>query len=238
MSNEKSMFGGIFSKLGKIVFTDEYNAANASTETESNIAPTPAIQPTNTNPTNSAQSSATNYTNTTDTVSQDMLAKVHSLVESINKPGIDFFELWNAAEAMGGINDTTVSNAFVALKIASGNALTKAVVISTGESYCAELRSALDSDVQQKIKNKQQIQDAKNSSSQSLSAEIADLNNRIVDMQNLLKEKNQKLQNIDADFDPKLKEIEDKINNGNAAVDAVIKEMRSVIAIANQSIKE
>jgi hypothetical protein len=235
MSNENSVFGGIFSKLGKIVFTDEYNNANASPENVASNPPSTSIQPTTSSPTPSVPN---NYTTTSGTVSQDMLAKVHSLVESINKPGIDFFELWNAAEAMGGINDTTVSNAFVALKIASGNALTKAVVISTGESYCAELRSALDSDVQQKSKTKQQIIDAKNNSSKNLSAEIADLNSRIIDMQNLLKEKNQKLQNIDADFDPKLKEIEDKINNGNAAVDAVIKEMRNVITIANQSIKE
>jgi hypothetical protein len=235
MSDEKSGFGGIFSKLGKLVFTDEYMNANTPQDQAATVTPTPQVQPTASAP---ASAASTDYTGGTGAVSEDMLSKVHGLVEKINKPGIDFFELWNAAEAMGGISETSVSNAFVALKIASGNTLTKATVLSTGEFYCTELRGALDSDVQQKIEIKQRIVDAKSNSSKSLSSEIADLNNKIIEMQNLLKEKNHKLQNIDTEFDPKLKEIEDKIKNGNAAVDAVINEMRTVINIANKSIKE
>jgi hypothetical protein len=235
MSDEKSAFGGIFSKLGKLVFTDEYMNANTVEDKAATVTSTPQVQPTAAAP---SSSSSINYTGSAGVVSEDMLAKVHGLVEKINKPGIDFFELWNAAEAMGGISETSVANAFVALKIASGNTLTKATVLSTGEFYCAELKGALDSDVQQKAEIKQRIIDAKSNSSKSLSAEIADLNARIIEMQNLLKEKNLKLQNIDSEFDPKLKEIEDKIKNGNAAVDAVINEMRTVISIANKSIKE
>lgn len=234
MSNEKSSFGGIFGRLGKLVFTDDYLKANGIENEEKVAVSSP--KPTSPTPTNSENSTASVAYN--GTPQQEMIDKVHTLVKSINKPGIDFFELWNAAEAMGSVNESTVSNAFVALKIASGNTLSKDIILSTGESYCAELKSALESDVNDKIKMKNKIVDAKNTSHNSLSNEITDLNNKIVEMQNLLKEKNQKLLNIDADFDPKLKEIDEKINNGKLAVDAVVAEMRNVLSLAAKTIKE
>lgn len=232
MANEKSKFDGIFSKLGKLVFTEEYISENTSPDAEKNEAP---VMPTTTVNTASTATAAPVYAGTP---KQEMIDKVHSLVASINKPGIDFFELWNAAEAMGSISDSTVSNAFVALKIASGNTLTKANILSTGESYCSELKSALDGDVNEKIKTKNKILEAKNNSRSSLSNEITELNNKIVELQNTLKEKNTKLQNIDADFDPKLAEIDEKINNGKQAVDVVIAEMKNVLTIAARTIKE
>lgn len=229
MGSENSKFDGIFSKLGKLVFTEEYISENAPNNTEKKeevVNPTPT------------STSATTVPLHVGTPKKEMIDKVNALVASINKPGIDFFELWNAAEAMGSINDSTVSNAFVALKIASGNTLTKANILSTGESYCSELKSALDGDVNEKIRSKNKILEAKNNSRSNLSNEITDLNNKIVELQNLLKEKNAKLQNIDADFDPKLTEIDEKINHGKLAVDAVVAEMKNVLSIAARTIKE
>jgi len=234
MSNENSTFGGIFSKLGKLVFTDDYLNENAPPPDEK-VMPTQTNGATTIVSANNANQASPAYSGTP---KQEILAKVRNLVASMNKPGIDFLELWNAAEAMGSISDNTVQNAFVALKIASGNTLTKANVLSTGESYCAELKSALDNDVNEKIKSKNKLSEAKNNSRNSLSNEITELNNKIVEMQNVLKEKNLKLQNIDADFDPKLQEIDQKINNGKQAVDAVVAEMQQVLGIAARVIKE
>ncbi len=233
MSNDNSKFGGIFSKLGKLVFTEDYLAENAPEPTEK-IMPSSG----NTESGNQSTVSAPSAPSYSGSPKQEVLTKVRNLVASMNKPGIDFLELWNAAEAMGSINDNTVQNAFVALKIASGNMLTKANVLSTGESYCAELKAALESDVQEKIKNKNKLNEQKNNSRNSLSNEITELNNKIVEMQNVLKEKNTKLQNIDADFDPKLAEIDEKINNGKQAVDAVVAEMQSVLTIAARTLKD
>lgn len=234
MSEEKSNFGGLFSKLGKLVFTEEYISSNMP---ETSVSATD-IRNNDVKPTSNTTTTNPSIPTYSGTPQKEMLDKVHSLVEAINKPGIDFFELWNAAEAMGGINESSVSNAFVALKIASGNTLSKEVIINTGESYCAELKSALDTDINSKIATKNKITEQKNLNRNSLSSEITELNNKIVELQNTLKEKNQKLQNIDADFDPKLKEIDDKISNGKIAVDAVIAEMKNVISIANKTIKE
>jgi vacuolar-type H+-ATPase subunit I/STV1 len=231
MGNEKSSFGGIFNKLGKLVFTEEYINEKLP-ETNTKVEPT--IN--NTVVTTSTHNSTTSTYQ--GTPQQAMLDKVYTLVESINKPGIDFLELWNAAEAMGGVNETNVANAFVALKIASGNTLTKSVIINTGESYCVELKNALDSDVNEKVKTKNKIAEQKNANRNSLSNEITELNNKIVELQNNLKEKNQKLQNIDADFDPKLKEIDEKIASGKIAVETVISEMKNVLTIANKNIKD
>jgi hypothetical protein len=237
MSSDNSGFGGIFNKIGKLVFTEEY----IQSKEDSNPVTKPSettVMPTNTTTANTAVNNASTINTSNITPKQDMVDKVHALVNSINKPGIDFLELWNATEAMGAINETNVFNAFVALKIASGNTLTKQVVISTGESYCSELQAALESDISEKIKIKTKLTDSKNANRNSLSNEITDLNNKIVELQNLLKEKNAKLQNIDADFDPKLLEIDEKIANGKAAVDTVMNEIRNVLNIANKAIKE
>ncbi len=225
MGNDTSNFGGIFSKLGKLVFTEDYLQNKDNTEI---VTPTAYTATNSTAPTNTIH---------TPVAKQDMIEKVHTLVKSINKPGIDFFELWNATEAMGAINETNVFNAFVALKIASGNTLTKEVILSTGNSYCSELQLALESDINDKIKIKNKLQETKNNNRSNLSNEITELNNKIVELQNELKNKNLKLQNIDSDFDPKLIEIDEKIADGKAAVQTVISEIKSVIEIANKAIK-
>ncbi len=232
MSNEKSNFGGLFAKLGKLVFTEEY--INSNLEETNIIEPTATPKGLN----NASKDNATSSTTFSETPKQEMLNKVRNLVESINKPGIDFLELWNAAEAMGGVNESSVSNAFVALKIASGNTLNKDTIVNTGESYCAELKSALDSDINGKIASKNKLTDQKDNSRNSLGNEITELNNKIAELQNSLKDKNLKLQNIDADFDPKLKEIDEKIASGKSAVDSVINEMKNVIAIASKILKD
>jgi len=40
--------------------------------------------------------------NNSSQIDQEMKDKVYSLLDKINKPGIDFFEVWDAAEQMDG----------------------------------------------------------------------------------------------------------------------------------------
>jgi hypothetical protein len=228
MSNETSTFGGIFSKLSKLVFVDELQPNSSDKKAIVNDNPsTPLPKP----------ETVVNSSNPV-SASEEMIAKVHGLVESINKPGIDFFELWNAAEAMGGISSSSVTNAFVALKVASGDTLTKSVILSTGEYYCQALKDALASDIAQKTTMKQELLDNRSSNNKNLTQEIADLNQKISELQQNLQNKTKELQNLDANYEPKVKAIDDKINSGNAAVEKVISEMRNVINMAQQSIKE
>jgi hypothetical protein len=228
MSNESSPFGGIFSKLSKLVFVDEVQPSSNTNKNVINENPKGEV------PKQEAIVNSSMQVKPSD----DMLAKVHGLVASINKPGIDFFELWNAAEAMGGINSSSVANAFVALKVASGDTLTKSTIISTGEYYCQALKDALASDVAQKATTKQELLATKSSNNKNLTQEISDLNQQISALQHTLQIKTKELHNLDANFEPKIKAIDDKINAGNTAVEKVINEMRNVISMAQQSINE
>lgn len=236
MSSEQ--FGGIFGKLKGLVFTDEYLAQQAA-EAAEQAKQNPPAQTSTPNPTatSSTPQVSVSTASSSELPEQDMLAKVRQLVEKMNKPEIDFLELWNAAEAMGTISENTVANAFVALKIASGNKLSKQTILSSGEAYCTDLKAALDSDIAAKIKQKQQLETQKSQNSSTLSKEVADLNKQIAALQQQLTEKQSKLNNIDADFEPKLADIDRKIVQGQSAVDAVIGEMRQVLAIADKAIQ-
>jgi len=47
---------------------------------------------------------------------KDMKLKVYQLLENLNKPGIDFFEVWNAAVEMGGANTNNLKAAYTAAR--------------------------------------------------------------------------------------------------------------------------
>lgn len=240
MEKEKSGFGGILNKLKGAIFTQEYldtqesgsEAKSTTPSTNSTSSNTEVNKPQIVTP----KAASINYANVPQASQDEMIHKVRSLLEGMNKPGIDFFELWNAAEAMGSINTLNVNNAYVALKIASGNTLSKATILETGQFYSDNLKTALENDVKGKMSERNSIMQQKAQMTNSLGQEITDLNNKIAEMQKQLQEKNSRLVNIDQEFDPKVKEIEQKIAVGQTAVQTVVTQINQVLELVKTSI--
>jgi hypothetical protein len=235
MSDEQKGFGGIFGKLGKLIFTEDYLDQKQQKEPvigsqNSNV---------NTGATTNTNATVTSLPNNTFTgnAQQDMVAKVHALVDKMNKPGIDFLELWDASEAMGGVNAISVSNAFTALKIASGNTLTKQSIISTGENYCTELQNAINSDVVAKQTQKNQLVAQQQNDQASLTAELENITKQITQLQATLASQKIELESLGKNYSPKIQEIDAKISNGQIAVQAVLQQMNQVLDLVKNSIE-
>ena len=169
---------------------------------------------------------------------EEMVQKIYSLLEKINKEGIDFFEVWDATEQMdGGITPSNIKNAFIALRAASGGKLTKDYVLETAQYYKEQIQTVLDADVKQKKTEKQQL-------SQKLSSEKAELQKEVDDytkqIQSLTKQKEvaeQTLSEIDDKYQPQIQKIDQRITSGMSAVQTVVSEIQSYVDTFTKVIK-
>lgn len=219
----KKGYSGIFSGLKKMVFTDDYLETNKE---KAMPASAPASK--------TEKSTVKEGIITTNIASDEMVQKIYSLVENINKPGIDFFELWNAAEAMGGVNAANLQNAFTTLKVLG---LTKETVMRTGEEYCAELQRKLDTDIEKKKEEKESLKLSLEHEKQQLERDRQDLENKIKLLTSQLAETSQKLGQLESKYMPGIEGIETKIQSGVNALNVVVGEMKAALEIVKTNIK-
>lgn len=213
---------GLFGGLKKLLFKDEEGAAPPDPEVTQPAAGADA----------GPHAPANSFQPQTGFAQPDSALKdrAYQMLESINQPGVDFMEVWNAAEDNGGANPASVKAAFNALKYAD-KSLTREKVLATGRHYCGELQRAFDADAARKSAEKQQIQGEKTSRRQSLSAAIAAEEAQIAALTKSLAQKRDELARMDADYDPRLQDIDRRIEAGRATVAALTDEMRAVLRI-------
>jgi hypothetical protein len=218
-------FSGIFKGLKKLVFTEDYLESEKPAETKKI---TPIQVPAQVSMPASTPSFTPNNAGiiTTNVASEDMVQKIYSLLETMNKPGVDFFEMWNAAEAMGGVNITNLQNAFTTLKVLG---LDKATVINTGEAYCLELQTRLNSDIQRKREEKESMNQALQNEKQQLQRDKQDLENKIQLLTGQLSETSAKLNAVDSKYTPQIQSVEGKIQSGVNALNVVVSTIKNVL---------
>ena len=180
----------------------------------------------------------TSTSNVSSDTDQEMVQKIYDVLGKINKDGIDFFEVWDAAEQMeGGTNATNIKNSFIAMKAASGNKLTKEYVIETGQYYKDQIKTILDSNTKSKSAEKEKATTQWQTEKSQLQTTVTDLAKQIDD---LIAEKSQaesSLSKIDSKYKPAIQKIEDQINSGVRAVQSVTQEIQSFIDTFNNIIK-
>ncbi|MGE9314764.1 hypothetical protein ACLOAU_24115 [Niabella sp. CJ426] len=226
MENQK---GGFFSGLKKMIFKEE-------------DVPLPAQQP---EPTPAKVANPvvveSRPANTFDAGSvpvearEDAAKKAYQLIESINQPGVDFFEVWNAVEESGGAQAASLKQAFNTLKFAD-KTLTKEKLLSSGNYYKNELQKALDSDVQKKNSEKAAITNKIKESKETLAAEVNSLEEQVIRLQKTIAEKQAELSNLQAHWQPKLEDIEKKIQTGKHAIEGVISKMQTLLGLAEKEL--
>ncbi len=161
--------------------------------------------------------------------------KAYEMLSSINQPGIDFMEVWNAAEENGGVNASSLKMAFKTLTFAD-KALSKEKVLETGAYYKSALQKALDEDVAKKQNELKQLQTQKESTGQSLKQTVEQTQKQITELQQLLTEKTKELNQLNDNFEPRMKAIEQRITTGQQAIGSVIKKMDGVIQIIQKEL--
>lgn len=222
MSEPKENTGGILRGLKKLLFTDEAEI----------IAPLDA-KPSTSTPSSNTPSEVPSAAVDTD---QNAKLKVYQLLEGINKPGVDFFEVWNASIEMGGANAANIKSAFTSLKFADST-LSKAKLEDTGSYYISEIEKVLTQESQKRRHEIDKLEAQKTSSKSNLAQEITSLEAQIASLQEKLSQKKAELENINQNYDPQIAELHQRILSGETSVNTVIQEMKDVLNIISQEIK-
>ena len=166
---------------------------------------------------------------------KEMKLRIYQLLESINKPGCDFFEVWNASVEMGGANSANIKAAFTSLKYAD-KTLTREKLLTTGDFYISSLTKVLDTETIQRQTEKDKLLVQKEQEKNSLTSEINTLEQQLVTLQKKLAEKKAHSEGINEKFQPMINAIDEKISYGHQSVNGVLNEMQQVVAIIQKEI--
>lgn len=226
-SERESRFGGIIGGLRRLIFTDEPPEEIAKPIP----APTPAakVEPQPVIPISVVPVSVDKSID-----EKELVKKIYQLFESINKPGVDFFELWNAVEAMGGPTPANIQNAFTTLRVLG---LTKDNLLLSGRDYIREIDDKINQDIASKQQEKNQLVQQLQHEKSSLQSKSADLEQKIALLQKELQDVKSQLAQVDSKYAQPIAVINDKINVGNSALRIVTHEINLVINTIEGTIK-
>ncbi len=170
-----------------------------------------------------------------DPVIKDMKLKVYQLLENLNKPGVDFFEVWNAAVEMGGSNSNNIKAAFTSLKFAD-KSLTKTKLLESGAGYITALKSVLETESKKRQDEKIRLDKEMQQVRANLGNEITAIEQQLSSLQAKLAIKKTELENVQAKYEPGIAEIDVKIKSGQQSVNSVLQEMQQVMDLINTDI--
>ena len=223
--------GGILRGLKRILFTSEPDEAPAP-EAAPESKPAPAIIPGDKpvfSPEPTGDDKGENL--------KEMKLRIYQVLESLNKPGCDFFEVWNASVEMGGANSNNIKAAYTSLKYAD-KTLTKDKLLDTGAYYISSLSKILDSETVKRQQEKDKLLSQKEEEKTSLTKEINELEQQLLAIQKKLADKKTQREGINQKYQPQVESIEQKINAGNQSVNGVINEMQAVVSIIQKEINQ
>ncbi len=166
---------------------------------------------------------------------KQMKVKVLEMLEKLNEPGIDFFEVWNAAAEMGNVDASTLKAAFTSLKYVD-KSVTKEKLTSSGQRYADELQKVIDRESSQKEQQKQTIEQNLVKEKASLTAEISQLERQLQELQQQLGAKQVYLREINSKYEPQLRDIDNKIAIGKMAVAEVVADIRNALNLIDSNI--
>lgn len=243
MSNdENKKSSGILSSLKKLIFEDDQTSSTPPSPAPVPSAPTKEklSTPTYTSPQPPVATGKTPppipiTANDGSTDLKEMKLKVYAILEKLNEQGVDFFEVWNAAAAMGKVEENTLKAAYTSLKFVDSS-LSKEKLVATGTNYANKLKETIAKESEQKQNEKRRTEQDRTMEIANLNSEIKTITENINKLQDDLQKRQIALGQINEKYEPKIKEIEQKIAIGNVAVGEVITEINSALHMINQSI--
>lgn len=229
MSESNENFGtGILKGLKKVLFHSHHVEEN-------NSSPQP-LQPSDNHMKQTNPDLTVKEEGTLDAVdTREMKLRVYQLLENLNKPGIDFFEVWNAAVEMGGANSSNIKSAFTSLKYAD-KSLTKARLIESGQAYVKDLSAVIETESKKRAEEKNKLDREMEEVKSKLDAEIVSIEQQIYSLQQRLADKKSERENIHSKYDPRIADINKKIIAGRQSVNIVLAEMQQVLDIINKDL--
>lgn len=239
MNEEKEKNGfGILKSLKKLIFEDDPNAVPPSTpapqpvasQKQAPVTPAPAAVPPplpTTPPPLPGQQPVSE--------AKQMKLKVLEMLEKLNEPGVDFFEVWNAAAEMGAVDANNLKAAFTSLKYVD-KSLDKQKLLQSGRHYAAELKNIIDRETTQKQQQKQAIEQEQVREKANLANEIQELERKLNELRQQLEIKQKNLREINSKYEPQLRDIDAKIALGNNAVAEVVSDIQQALQLIESNL--
>ncbi|ASZ12612.1 hypothetical protein KTO58_11450 [Chitinophaga pendula] len=232
---EKNSFG-ILKSLKKLIFEDspEQEPAAPAPPSASSANATPSNTPLTTVPgpviTPLSQAAGLPVGDV-----KQMKVKVLEMLEKLNQPGIDFFEVWNAAAEMGSVDGNTLKAAFTSLKYVD-KGLSKDKLKTSGQYYLEELQNVINRETAQKQQQKQTIEQNQVKEKANLGEEIVQLEKKLEELSRQLQSKQKELREINSKYEPQIRDIDNKISIGNTAVAEVVADIRHALNLIDNVI--
>lgn len=224
-NNKEGIREGILKGLKKILFT-----SSGAEELQIEAPETSTVS----SPVSTAETNDSNPMPAGNNV-KEMKLRTYQLLESINKPGVDFFEVWNAAIEMGGANSGNIKAAYTSLKYAD-KTLSKEKLQETGDFYISSLKKILETETVKRQDEKNKLLAQKEQEKASLTKEIIELEQQLIATQKKLADKKTQNDGINQKYQAPVEAIEQKITNGRDAVNNVLNEMQAVVTIIQKEI--
>lgn len=160
--------------------------------------------------------------------STEMTNKLIEYIRTINEDGIDFFEVWESTQIMGGTKEN-LKQAFTILKVASGNQLTVDKVISSATRYKTKLNELVSGNIYEKKKTRDSLLENQSNEKISLEKNIEELTKNIEKLNLELSTKKSVLQNIDSKYTPEINSINKQISIAETCLNAIIEKINNTI---------
>ncbi|MCE2963513.1 MAG: hypothetical protein ACK5UE_04215 [Chitinophagales bacterium] len=227
MEEKKSKFAG----LKKIFFTDEYIEESAvSNKIQSKELPTEQENKTIVNQFSISDPALL------EKESKNIIDKIYKYLDSINSTEIDFIEVWDAMEEMGGVNETNLKATFAAMKVASKGNLSKDIIVNSGQGYLNKILTQLNEDVKSKKNEIQTIDAKKKDESAFLVSKKKEIEDNIKKLQSEFAQTGSFIKDLEFKYEPKIKEVQTKIAAGTNAIEKISAEINHIIALVNKTL--
>jgi len=147
--------------------------------------------------------------------------------ESLNQPGYDFYEFYQAM-MVGGADNAPMYSMALAMAKSMDKTITKDKLIQQSEYYITEINKSYDSYVAAGNAKKQALIDSKNHENQALVSELELMQQQMEQLKVQIQDRQTKLQSIGSKHDPKLSEIDSKLAANDIAKNQLIQSIEQV----------
>jgi hypothetical protein len=141
--------------------------------------------------------------------------------DSLNQPGYDFYEYYQAVSQAGIDNPQVYSMAFI-MAVSMEKTITKDKLIQQSEFYINEITKVFNDYVNKGNDKKTQLLSQKTSESQSLSGELSMMEQQLEALKVQIKDRENKLNAIDGKYSPMISEIDSKLSANDSAKNQVV----------------
>ena len=173
-------------------------------------------------------------------VSQEYTSKFLDAFENafseLNQNGYDFFEFFQSIIHSDINNPQSYTMAF-AMGKGMDRTITKEKLLSQSEFYITELNKLSEKNINDGNKKKQDLINQKESENQNLTTELSSLKQQLEGIELQIKDRENKLSQIENKYQPKISEYDNKLMANDFAKNKIVSSIETVKQGINQNLK-